>query len=348
MTETRLLFLDPATDIMEGIIELHNYIMFFLVFIVIFVFWQIFSTVGIFAKFDFLFKKNELFTIFWRDLNFRNVSLSHIKNNNYKFLELFKVVSKKSGKDYLKIRGDYNNYKQANSLVYPFTLEGKTKFLKVHSVDIDESAVGTSLWYQSIWLRFVKDLMLKTRNVTHGTAIEIVWTITPSIILILIAIPSFALLFTMDEILEPLITLKVVGHQWYWSYEYSDYGVNEQTGETKTLNFDSYMVPENELKLGDLRLLEVDNPVILPIKTPVRVLVTAADVLHSWAVPSLGIKMDAVPGRLNQVMFTIKREGVYYGQCSEICGVNHGFMPIVVKAVSLNTYTNWIEKFTSN
>jgi cytochrome c oxidase subunit 2 len=174
---------------------------------------------------------------------------------------------------------------------------------------------------------------------THSTLLEIVWTVLPAVVLMVIAMPSFALLFSMDEIVDPAITLKVLAHQWYWSYEYSDY-TTLQGGDS--LNFDSYMIQEDELTGGSLRLLEVDNRVVLPVKTHIRILVTAADVLHSWAIPSFGVKIDACPGRLNQTSLFIKREGAYYGQCSEICGVNHGFMPIVVEVVSLESYISWI------
>jgi cytochrome c oxidase subunit 2 len=173
---------------------------------------------------------------------------------------------------------------------------------------------------------------------THHTTLEVVWTIIPSLILILIAVPSFALLYAMDEVINPSITIKTVGHQWYWSYEYSDQGVLAKD----QILFDSYMMSEEDLTLGYLRLLEVDNRVVLPSKVHVRILITAADVLHSWAVPSLGIKLDACPGRLNQVAVYIKRNGTFYGQCSEICGVNHAFMPITVDAVSMDDYINWV------
>jgi cytochrome c oxidase subunit 2 len=176
-------------------------------------------------------------------------------------------------------------------------------------------------------------------NITHGTTIEIIWTITPSIILMVIAVPSFALLYSIDEVIDPSVTLKAIGHQWYWSYEYSDYATIEN-GDS--LNFDSYMINSNDLTKGSFRLLEVDNRVILPTNSHIRLLVTAADVLHSWAVPSFGVKIDACPGRLSQGSLFIKRDGVYYGQCSEICGVNHGFMPIVIKSVSSDIFVNWI------
>ena len=174
---------------------------------------------------------------------------------------------------------------------------------------------------------------------SHHTSLEIIWTIIPAIILLIIAIPSFALLYSMDEIIDPTITLKAIGHQWFWSYEYSDYSTLEG-GDS--LAFDSYMISENDLTGGNIRLLEVDNRVVLPVKTHIRVLITSADVLHSWAVPSFGVKVDACLGRLNQTSVFIKREGVFFGQCSEICGINHGFMPIVIESVSLENYINWV------
>jgi cytochrome c oxidase subunit 2 len=179
----------------------------------------------------------------------------------------------------------------------------------------------------------------KADGVVHGTMIEIIWTILPAIALMILAVPSFALLYAVDEVVDPALTVKIVGHQWYWSYEYSDYNQSE---DSEGISFDSYMLPEDELKVGDLRLLEVDNRLVLPVDTHIRLIITAADVLHSWAVPSFGVKMDATPGRLNQASLFIEREGVFYGQCSEICGINHGFMPICVEAVSINDFLAWL------
>jgi cytochrome c oxidase subunit 2 len=226
---------DPATPIVEGMLNFHNYLMIFLIFIVIFVFWMLGQVI-----YHFSFKKN-----------------------------------------------------------------------------------------------------MKSYLFTHSNILEIVWTIFPAFILLLVAIPSFALLYSIEELIEPIISLKIIGHQWYWSYEYSDYASNLTSFE-ESLNFDSYMIATNELTKGSFRLLEVDNRVVLPINAHIRLLVTAADVLHSWAIPSFGIKIDACPGRLSQVSLFIKREGVYYGQCSEICGVNHGFMPIVVQGVSVDTFVVWM------
>lgn len=187
-----------------------------------------------------------------------------------------------------------------------------------------------------LWL-LIRAVMLfnrqsnKSRSMTtHGLIIEIVWTIIPAIILGFIAIPSFLLLYSMDEIINPSLTLKAVGHQWYWSYELTD--------GSDVVNFDSYMIREDRLEKGQLRLLEVDNGLVLPILTHVRVLVTSADVLHCWAVPSLGVKIDAVPGRINQTRIFIKRPGIFHGQCSELCGVNHGFMPITIEGSDITSF----------
>ncbi|YP_010963480.1 cytochrome c oxidase subunit II (mitochondrion) [Anopheles gambiae] len=176
------------------------------------------------------------------------------------------------------------------------------------------------------------------RFLLHGQTIEIIWTVLPAIILIFIAFPSLRLLYLMDEINTPSITLKSIGHQWYWSYEYSDF---------LNLEFDSYMVPTNELETNGFRLLDVDNRVVLPMNNQIRILVTATDVLHSWTVPSLGVKVDATPGRLNQLNFLINRPGLFFGQCSEICGANHSFMPIVIESIPMNYFIKWITSMTN-
>ena len=178
----------------------------------------------------------------------------------------------------------------------------------------------------------------KSRFVVHGTLIEIVWTVIPSLILIIVALPSFALLYSIDEIVDPALTLKCIGNQWFWSYEYSDF----ESQSCATIRFESYVIAEDDLEFGTLRLLEVDNRVVLPLKTHIRVLITAADVLHSWAIPSLGIKLDACPGRLNQTSLYILRNGVFFGQCSEICGSAHGAMPIAIKSVDSERFLLWL------
>nr|WNL53746.1 cytochrome c oxidase subunit II [Nasutitermes sp. 1 MLW-2023a] len=176
-----------------------------------------------------------------------------------------------------------------------------------------------------------------SRFILEGQMIETLWTIAPAIILVFIAIPSLRLLYLMDEIHNPAMTLKTVGHQWYWSYEYSDF--------TK-LEFDSYMLQQEDQPINSFRLLDTDNRVVLPMNSPIRMIVTAADVLHSWTVPSLGVKTDATPGRLNQMSFSINRPGLLYGQCSEICGANHSFMPIVIESVPTNQFINWVSQMS--
>lgn len=172
----------------------------------------------------------------------------------------------------------------------------------------------------------------------HGQTLEIIWTISPAIILLLIAFPSFILLYLCDEVLTPAMTIKVVGLQWYWKYEYSDF--ISDTGET--IEYESYIVPDDMLEEGQLRLLDTDTSIIVPVDTHVRFIVTANDVIHSFTVPSLGLKVDATPGRLNQVSALIQRTGVYYGQCSELCGVNHALMPIKVECVPISDFVEWL------
>ena len=174
---------------------------------------------------------------------------------------------------------------------------------------------------------------LINRFLLDGQAIEMIWTVLPAVILVILALPSLRLLYLIDETSEPSMTVKVIGHQWYWSYEYSDFS---------QVSFDSYMVNLDSLDDSGFRLLEVDNRVVLPFLSEIRLLVTSADVIHSWTVPALGVKGDAIPGRLNQLNILFNRAGVYYGQCSEICGANHSFIPIGVEAVHPHDFLMWL------
>ena len=183
--------------------------------------------------------------------------------------------------------------------------------------------------------RFSEKRNPEPSRTTHNTLLEVVWTVVPIAILVIIAIPSFKLLYKADVIPDTEMTLKVIGHQWYWTYEYPDHG---------DLTFDAIMVEEEDLQPGQPRLLATDNNVVLPVDTPIKIVVTADDVLHNWAVPSFGIKIDTVPGRLNEVWINVEREGIYYGQCSELCGVNHSFMPIAVEVVSKEKFAAWVEQ----
>nr|WMQ72168.1 cytochrome oxidase subunit II [Okanagana ferrugomaculata]WMQ72169.1 cytochrome oxidase subunit II [Okanagana ferrugomaculata] len=174
------------------------------------------------------------------------------------------------------------------------------------------------------------------RLLLEGQLIEFIWTLLPAMTLIFIALPSLRLLYLLDEVNNPLLTIKIVGHQWYWSYEYSDF---------LNVEFDSYMKSMNDLDENEFRLIEVDNRMILPFNTQIRLMITSTDVLHSWAMPSLGIKVDAVPGRLNQASIMINRPGLIYGQCSEICGSNHSFMPIVIESINNKMFLDWLKNY---
>ena len=185
-----------------------------------------------------------------------------------------------------------------------------------------------------VCVRFRADKNPTPSKRSHNAILEVIWTGVPVLILVIIAIPSFKLLYYMDGAKETDMTIKAIGRQWYWSYEYPDHG---------DFTFDAYMLSDDELEEGMQRLLETDNRIVLPINTDIRVQVTSSDVLHAWTIPAFGVKIDAVPGRLNEIWFNIEEPGTYYGQCSEICGVNHGFMPITVEAVSEQEFATWVE-----
>lgn len=176
------------------------------------------------------------------------------------------------------------------------------------------------------------------RYLLEGQLIELIWTVLPAVVLIFIALPSLKLIYIIDEIRNPSISIKTIGHQWYWSYEYSDF---------KNVEFDSYMTPLEQIRNFNFRLLDVDNRIVIPFLSKIRILISAADVIHSWTVPSLGVKVDATPGRINQVRFSTIRSRLFYGQCSEICGANHRFMPIVIERISSNFFIKWINRLNS-
>jgi len=197
--------------------------------------------------------------------------------------------------------------------------------------------IFNSIYYYSNYI------ISNNTNFTHSKELEIIWTSVPALILLFLATPSFTLLYSMDELIEPVLNFKIIGHQWYWSYEISDYATCGN--KNNNIKYDCYLmvidnVPEN--KKGYFRLLETNRRVLLPVKTHIRLYVSAADVLHSWTVPSFGLKVDACPGRLNVVNLFIKRVGLFFGQCSEICGINHGFMPITVMSVDITQYNSYI------
>ena len=307
-------FQDPATPVMEGIINFHHDLFFFIVAIVIFVFRLLYRAICTFSRSKVNVSKEGLFSN---------------KGGQLKVINYFKTAlafsTSKKGRSYA-------NPKAAQFGMYSFEKGRKATTAKVTR--------SSDLVYT---VNAKKNVTLNTNDiyaVTHASTLEIIWTIIPACILILISVPSFALLYTMDEVIDPLLTVKIIGHQWYWNYEFInplEWLVDSESQEAifSNFSFDSYMVPSEDLLPGRLRLLEVDNRLYLPIEINIRLSITSGDVLHSWAVPSLGVKVDACPGRINQTTLFIKRPSIFYGQCSELCGINHGFMPIAVHAVDL-------------
>ena len=181
-------------------------------------------------------------------------------------------------------------------------------------------------------IRFRASRNPEASTTSHNTVIEVIWTLVPCLILIVLAVPSFKVLYSQDTIPKADVTIKAVGYQWYWGYEYPD----------ENIIFDSYMIEDKDLKEGQPRLLAVDNVVVVPVDKVVKVLITANDVLHAWALPSFGVKRDAVPGRINETWFKAEKVGTYYGQCSELCGIKHAFMPIEVRVVTEEEYQDWL------
>lgn len=187
--------------------------------------------------------------------------------------------------------------------------------------------------YIIIWFFFNKFI---NRQIIHNQLLELIWTLIPILILVFIAVPSLKILYIVEEIINPFMTLNILGHQWYWRYEYVDF---------KNIIFDSFIIQDNFIELGIYRLLEVDNHLIIPYNINIRFLVSSVDVIHSWAISSLGIKVDATPGRVNQIIRNLNRVGIFYGQCSEICGLNHRFIPIVLERTNLIFFFNWLKNF---
>jgi cytochrome c oxidase subunit 2 len=221
------------------------------------------------------------------------------------------------------------NFQEAASPV----MERITSFHDMLLVIITLIAAFVFLLLAIVIVRFNAKANPKPSETTHNATLEVVWTVIPVIILIIISVPSFKLLYYADRVAEPDMTLKVTGYQWYWGYEYPDH---------EGLSFDSYMIPDDEITGDQVRLLSTDNKVVLPIDTNIQLIITAEDVLHAWAVPALGVKLDAVPGRLNETWVRITKPGTYYGQCSELCGKGHGFMPIEIKAVTKEEFKRWV------
>lgn len=348
-----LSFQDPASITAEGLINLHHDIMFYLIFIIIFVI---------------CFLNETLFFFFTKSYNNNNNLNKWFKKSIF---ANSKINIKQIDKQTLNICFSQNQYFITYiflilcfTFIFIFSLVYFIIFLILlisilYLLSSKEIHNFLKLIYYIFYLSIV--LMLKYNfekfksyssfntlyninkdNINHHSNLEIIWTLIPTAILCLIALPSIRLLYAVDEAIFCPLTIKIIGHQWYWSYEYGKLDIKfENNLISKNISFDSYMIPYDDLQKGHIRLLSCDNALVLPIWLNIRLLVTSEDVLHSWAVPSLGVKIDAVPGRLNQNFIYIKRPGMFFGQCSEICGTNHGFMPINVNACYPDSYVYW-------
>jgi len=305
-----LFFQEAVTPVMEGIVDFHNYCFIYLINIFILIIW--FLTYIVFSGY---------WVWLYEKFNYYYLSIKFIEEVDESADEKYQIYMFNPSYFEFKKLLDYKNLVNCEEITY-------YKYL---------------------------DEFLLVRKITQNVNIELIWTIIPMIIIIFLAIPSFVLLYSIDEVNMAKLTIKVLGYQWYWTYEYAHTYISSSVEwdyfkdlydymEIKYHNYikyDSIMLNENDLPLGGHRLLMVDRALILPVNTHIRVLVTAMDVLHSWAIPSFGVKIDAVPGRINQIGLFIKRIGVFYGQCSELCGVNHGFMPIMIKVIMYEDFKKW-------
>jgi len=343
-------FKDPATLYAHSLMSVHHDVMWYIILIVTIVCWTLYKIlkefgwnafnkqVG-FLRFSFLsrtFVLIESFLVFiWIKVFslFASVAYLFISYAN-KITFLSDLTNKFSifsfiGSEYFT---GFRKASWANSPKLTFAMVSKLTTEKYLDYLLFSATTLTYYYYDEEFPG--ANSFLTVQKFKHSTAFEFVWAIFPTMIILLILVPSMLLLYSLDEDLDPKLTIKVVGHQWFWSYEFDNW-LELENGDFEyvTYDFDSSLVVEDYLTLGDKRLLEVDKPLIVPVNVTLRFLITSADVLHAWSVPELGIKIDAVPGRLSQYLSLIRRPGFFYGQCSEICGVAHGFMPIVVLAI---------------
>ena len=330
------MFKDPASVYSYSLILVHHQVMWYMIIILAVVYWTYYKIVQ-----DYQWNKT-------RTINKYLTTLELVLFENSLIITKYwlRQLTKRSNNlitNYLEAKKPSSTYNAWASLGSSLHL---MKMSEVTEISAEEWLVagGENLLLKKFLdknttkgYRLMEDV-LEVEKFRENLLLEYIWAIFPSLVIILILIPSLYLLYSLEENMDPKFTIKVIGHQWFWSYEFH----NGMLGVS--FEFESNLIPEQDLEEGAKRLLEVDNKIFLPVNVPVRILVTSSDVLHSWAVPELGIKVDAVPGRLNDCITLIRRPGVFYGQCSELCGVGHGFMPIAVEA---SGYKNWVNKISN-
>ena len=330
------MFKDPASVYSYSLILVHHQVMWYMIIILSVVYWTYYRIIH-----DFQWNKNRRINPYhWR------MELLFFENSLLMTRIWLRQITKRSNnliKSYLEAKKQSTAYNAWASLGAALQIANSSRLMDISAEEWLEAGgenlllkkyfdKNTTKGYRSM------EEVLEVEKFKENLLLEYIWAIFPSMVIILILIPSLYLLYSLEENMDPKYTIKVIGHQWFWSYEFHNGALGI------SFEYESNLVPEQDLEEGAKRLLEVDNKVYLPVNVPVRILVTSSDVLHSWAVPELGIKVDAVPGRLNDAITLIRRPGVFYGQCSELCGVGHGFMPIAVESSS---YKNWVKKISS-
>jgi len=337
---------DSGNYFMDNIIYFHDLVLVILFFISILVIWFLYKIIIYFIFPIYFIKLNMIIdiTVIYLSIYYYNITriCSVFYSRILKVIEYFPFLDLKMlnhTKNILKNSLRFNNFVELKKFNKFFKVRIHTYYYFYYLNDLYDFIEFNDIEYRYYFYSDVK--------------LEFLWTLFPSIILFLLAIPSFGLLFSVEKVSAPELTVKVIGHQWYWEYQYMDYINYKEIIETDSYKFiylnkkednyilESYMIADEDLEKGQMRLLEVDKKLILPLNTSIRLLITSDDVLHSWAVPSLGIKVDACPGRLNEIIIKIRENGIYYGQCSELCGWYHGFMPIVIQTLSKEDFKYW-------
>ena len=344
---------DSGTYFMDNIIYFHNLVLCILFFILILVTWFLITTLLYFGN----PKLYQIISLYYNySLNYSLYLLDfYLTVLSYYFIKINKIYNEEFI-NFLEFQLKNGNFfTKKNSLISFFNrviviFENKPLYeylpFKFINYNLNNSVVS------------FRDFLI-SKNVNYryyfysDVKLEFIWTLFPSVVLLLLAIPSFGLLFSVEKVSAPELTIKVIGHQWYWEYQYMDYIQYNEIIETDLHKFiyknktednyivESYMINDEDLSKGQFRLLEVDKKLVLPIHSSIRLLITSDDVLHSWAVPALGVKVDACPGRINEVVIKIRDLGIYYGQCSELCGWYHGFMPIVIQSLKSEDFKIW-------
>jgi cytochrome c oxidase subunit 2 len=344
-------FQDSGNFFMDNIIYFHNLVLFILIFISMLVIWFLVTTLLYFGNPYFYYKLNfKLIYYFNYILYLLDFSLFFVRTMYLESIYCLKAIN---------FKGLLNEFETGTVFTKRSFI---IRFFKIYSfaaVTLEKYIPFLFLNYNLNPIPMLFSKFIYSKNIEYryyfysDVKLEFVWTLFPSLILFLLAIPSFGLLFSVEKVSAPELTVKIIGHQWYWEYQYMDYINFKQIISTNDYTFiyknktednyiiESYMINDEDLEMGQYRLLEVDKKLILPIDTSIRFLITSDDVLHSWAIPSLGIKVDACPGRINEIIIQIRDLGIYYGQCSELCGWYHGFMPIVIQSLQVEDFKRW-------